>query len=194
MPTAHILPHWTWPGREGRLTPVHVYANGDEATLYVNGKPQGRRVKDEALRFMWNNVRYEPGEVKVVVKKGGEVWATAVRRTAGPAVRLEATADRTTLRGLQDLAYVALALRDARGTVVPEADVELAFEAGGAVELIGVCNGDPTDWTGFQAGRQKTFHGLCQAVLRVREGRRGAGWLTARGGGLDARLSFEVRD
>ena len=38
------------------------------------------------------------------------------------------------------------------------------------------------------------FHGLCQAVLRVREGRRGAGWLTARGGGLDARLSFEVRD
>lgn len=194
VPTAHILPHWTWPGREGRLTPVHVYANGDEATLYVNGKPQGRRVKDEALRFMWNNVRYEPGEVKVVVKKGGKVWATAVRRTAGPAVRLEATADRTTLRGLQDLAYVALALRDARGTVVPEADVELAFEAGGAVELIGVCNGDPTDWTGFQAGRQKTFHGLCQAVLRVREGRRGAGWLTARGGGLDARLSFEVRD
>ena len=192
MPTAHILPHWTWPGREGRLTPVHVYANGDEATLYVNGKSQGRRLKDEALRFMWNNVRYEPGEVKVIVMKDGKFWAKAVRRTAGPAARLEAAADRTTLKGLQDLAYVSLALRDRQGTVVPEADVELTFTASGAVEVIGVCNGDPTDWTGFQAGRQKTFHGLCQAVVRVREGATGPGALVATGGGLSAKVDFTV--
>ena len=192
VPTAHILPHWTWPGREGRLTPVHVYANGDEATLYVNGKPQGRRVKDEALRFMWNNVRYEPGEVKVIVMKDGKFWAKAVRRTAGPAARLEAAADRTTLKGLQDLAYVSLALRDRQGTVVPEADVELTFTASGAVEVIGLCNGDPTDWTGFQAGRQKTFHGLCQAVVRVREGATGPGSLVATGGGLSAKVDFTV--
>lgn len=192
VPTAHILPHWTWPGREGRLTPVHVYSNGDEAALYVNGKLQGRRRRGEALRFMWNNVRYEPGVVKVVVTKDGKPWASAVRLTAGPAARLTAAADRTSLRGLQDLAYVTLALRDARGTVVPESDVELTFEASGAVEVIGVCNGDPTDWTGFQAGRQRTFHGLCQAVVRVREGASGPGALVVTGGGLTAKVGFTV--
>ncbi len=69
---------------------------------------------------------------------------------------------------------------------------ELTFTASGAVEVIGVCNGDPTDWTGFQAGRQKTFHGLCQAVVRVREGATGPGSLVATGGGLSAKVDFTV--
>src|SRR5882724_11380704 len=29
LPMAHILPHWTWPGREGEITPVHVYSSAD---------------------------------------------------------------------------------------------------------------------------------------------------------------------
>lgn len=43
VPTAHLLPHWTWPGREGEVTPVHVFTSGDEAELFVNGISQGRR-------------------------------------------------------------------------------------------------------------------------------------------------------
>src|SRR4029453_9965050 len=36
LPMAHILPHWTWPGREGQTTPVHVYTSGEEAELFLN--------------------------------------------------------------------------------------------------------------------------------------------------------------
>ena len=43
VPMAHILPHWTWPGREGQVTPVHVYSSADEAELFVNGVSQGRQ-------------------------------------------------------------------------------------------------------------------------------------------------------
>lgn len=42
---AHILPHWTWPGREGKITPVHVYTSGDAAELFINGESQGLRQK-----------------------------------------------------------------------------------------------------------------------------------------------------
>lgn len=40
--TLHLLPHWTWPGREGEKTPVFCYTNYPEAELFVNGKSQGR--------------------------------------------------------------------------------------------------------------------------------------------------------
>ncbi|MBN2063405.1 MAG: DUF4982 domain-containing protein, partial [Sedimentisphaerales bacterium] len=46
LPMAHLLPHWTWPGREGEITPVHVYTSGDEAELFLNGKSLGRKTKD----------------------------------------------------------------------------------------------------------------------------------------------------
>ena len=57
--TLHILPHWTWPGREGEVTPVFVYTNYPSAELFINGKSQGVRTKDPSdeqgrYRLMWN--------------------------------------------------------------------------------------------------------------------------------------------
>ncbi len=46
--TVHLLPHWTWPGREGEVTPVYVYTSGDEAELFLNGESLGRRRKATA--------------------------------------------------------------------------------------------------------------------------------------------------
>jgi len=43
--TVHILPHWNWPGRQGKNVPVFVYTNGDAAELFLNGKSLGRREK-----------------------------------------------------------------------------------------------------------------------------------------------------
>ncbi|MGM9791413.1 MAG: glycoside hydrolase family 2 TIM barrel-domain containing protein [Candidatus Cryptobacteroides sp.] len=43
--TLHLLPHWTWPGREGETTPVFCYTSYPEAELFINGVSQGRRRK-----------------------------------------------------------------------------------------------------------------------------------------------------
>src|ERR1700679_2057573 len=45
LPMVHILPHWNWPERIGKITPVHVYTSGDEAELFLNGQSLGRRKK-----------------------------------------------------------------------------------------------------------------------------------------------------
>lgn len=96
---AHILPHWTWPERVGQVTPVHVFTSGDEAELFVNGKSQGRKKKAPfTYRLRWDEVRYEPGEVRVVSYKAGKEWACANVKTAGAAAALQAGADRTTVR------------------------------------------------------------------------------------------------
>jgi beta-galactosidase len=89
--TIHLLPHWTWPGRKGQVTPVYCYTDYPEAELFVNGKSQGRIRKTKAgdgrldrYRLRWNDVKYEPGELKVVVyDEEGKAAGQETRRTAG---------------------------------------------------------------------------------------------------------------
>ena len=89
--TLHILPHWTWPGREGEVTPVFVYTNYPTAELFINGKSYGKQSKNNSslknrYRLMWMDAVYEPGEVKVVAyNKEGKAVAEKVVRTAGKA-------------------------------------------------------------------------------------------------------------
>ena len=88
-PMAHILPHWTWPERAGQVTPVHVYTSGDEAELFLNGKSLGRKKKAQfEYRLRWDDVVYEPGELRVVAYKDGKQWATDSVKTAGAASKL----------------------------------------------------------------------------------------------------------
>ena len=64
LPIAHILPHWNWPDRNGKVTPVHVFTLGDEAELFLNGKSLGRKIKGKyEYRLRWDDVIYEPGEL-----------------------------------------------------------------------------------------------------------------------------------
>ncbi|MCX6914535.1 MAG: DUF4982 domain-containing protein, partial [Verrucomicrobia bacterium] len=99
LPLAHILPHWNWPDRVGQVTPVHVYTSGDEAELFLNGKSLGRKRKGQyEYRLRWNDVSYQPGELKVVAYKQEKKWAEDVVRTTGPAVKLSLQPDRNRIR------------------------------------------------------------------------------------------------
>jgi beta-galactosidase len=108
IPMAHLLPHWTWPERAGLVTPVHVYTSGDEAELFLNGRSLGRKPRGPLeYRIRWDDVRYEPGELKVVAYKGGKPWASDVERTAGAAAAVALSADRPSLAADgSDLSYV----------------------------------------------------------------------------------------
>ena len=180
LPQAHILPHWNWAGREGQRTPVMVFSSGDEAELFINGKSQGVRRRGEGecfkqnkvdvgkndYRFVWEDVVYEPGTVEVVVKKNGQPWCHAARRTTGPAAAVQLQTDRTVLRS-GDLAFVELSAVDANGDVVPTENSAVRFSIDGPAELLGFCNGDPTDPTGAQEHEQRFFHGRLLAVIRA---------------------------
>ncbi len=43
QPVVHLLPHWTWPGFEGKAIPVHVYTNADSVELFLNGNSLGSK-------------------------------------------------------------------------------------------------------------------------------------------------------
>lgn len=197
--TLHVLPHWTWPGREGKVTPVFVYTDSPEAELFVNGKSQGRVRKDKAVRLephpaqeswidptepdearryatryrlMWPNVKYEPGELTVVAydESGNRVGEETVR-TALEAKALKLDMDRAELRkGVDDLAYVTVSLVDKNGTELPQADDRIDVEVSGAGSFKAICNGDATSLESFVEPTMKLFNG--KLVVTVKAGDR----------------------
>jgi beta-galactosidase len=187
-PMAHLLPHWNWAGREGQITPVHVYTSGDEAELFLNGQSLGRKKKGpREYRLRWDEVRYAPGELKVVAFKQGKPWAEALRRTTGEAVGLRLTADRTAIRADgRDLSFITVQTVDARGDVVPTANQRVTFSVTGPAIIAGVDNGDSTSFLPLQGAAMKSFNGLCLAIVRAQAGRGGEVVLTAKADRLPA--------
>ena len=184
--TVHLLPHWTWPGREGQVTPVYCYTDGVEGELFVNGKSQGRIRKNAAerldrYRLRWNDVKYEPGEIRVVVydEKGNKIGED-VRQTAGKPVQLVAKAETNTFKADgEDLIFVRVIVTDKKGIPVPTCQNNLKFEVSGEALFEAVCNGDATSLQSFKQPEMKLFNGELVVILRPTQ-KAGALTLTVR--------------
>ncbi|KAI0139850.1 glycoside hydrolase [Xylariaceae sp. FL1272] len=174
-PAAHILPHWTWPNRVGQVTPVHVFSAADEAELFVNNESAGRLTRSASnYRFRWDRIVYEPGELHVVTYKDGVVWAEDTVKTVGDPVSLNVTADRTEIvSDGYDLSYITVAVVDANGDTVPDANNNITFSSIGGAEIIATDNGDPTDTTVFPSLARNAFNGLALAIVRANAGETG---------------------
>ncbi|MEZ0470757.1 beta-galactosidase GalB [Luteimonas sp. B3_2_R+30] len=188
LPMAHVLPHWTWPGREGEVTPVHVFTSGDEAELFVNGVSQGRKKKAPfEYRLRWDDVVYQPGELRVQVYRDGRPWAEATVHTAGDAEALEAMPDRAAIRNDgRDLSFVTVRVLDAEGRPAPTADDRIRFRVEGPGELVATDNGDPTDMTPFPSHERAAFSGKALAIVRAVPGRTGTVVVHAEADGLQS--------
>jgi len=172
--TIHLLPHWTWPDRKGKVTPVYCYTDYPSAELFVNGKSQGRITKSDTARLdryrlRWRNVVYQPGELKVVVyDEQGNKAGQQIVRTAGKPKRLLLEPERKTIvADGNDLAYVTVSLVDKNGTLCPDAANRLQFSVTGAGTYKAACNGDATSLEPFTQPQMSLFHGqlvvICQA-------------------------------
>lgn len=188
-PTLHLLPHWTWPGREGQTTPVYCYTSYPSAELFVNGKSQGRIVKNpstrlDRYRLRWNNVVYEPGELKVVAYDyDGRAAATETLRTAGQPSRIVLKADRTAISSKgEDLAFVTVSLQDKDGNPCPTAANEMSFSVSGAAKFRAACNGDATSLVPFCSTTMPLFSG--ELVVVVEGTSKGKATLTVSADGL----------
>ena len=191
FPMAHILPHWNWAGREGEVTPVYVFTSGDEGELFLNGKSLGRQKKqpgvwDRAYRLRWDDVRYAPGRLEVVVYKGGREWARDAVETAGPVSKLAIAAERDeVVADGEDLAYVNVSVRDAAGNVVPQTGTKVVFSVEGPGEILATDNGFEADTSDFHSPEHAVFNGWVQALVRPQEGAGGVLRVTARAEGLE---------
>lgn len=170
--TLHVLPHWTFPERVGETTPVYCYTSWPSAELFVNGKSQGRIVKNpgtrlDRYRLRWNNVKYEPGEIKVVAYDyDGTPRGEKIVRTAGAPARIVLKADRNRISSKgEDLSFVTVSVVDKNGTPCPTATNKMKFEVSGAGKYRAACNGDATSLVAFNSTEMPLFSGELVVVV-----------------------------
>ncbi|MBN1184081.1 MAG: DUF4982 domain-containing protein, partial [Bacteroidales bacterium] len=172
--TLHILPHWNWEGREGEITPVYVYTSFNSAELFLNGESYGIRSKNDSTlqhryRLMWDNVVYEPGEVKVVAfDNNGNPDKEAIVKTAGKPHHLELKADRMNLYADgKDLAFINIRVVDVEGNFCPTDNRLVSFKVEGAGTFRAASNGDPTCLDLFHLPRMHLFNGQLTAIVQA---------------------------
>ena len=202
-PTLHILPHWNWPGREGETTPVFVYTSYPEAELFVNGVSHGRksfsdngfgvrscgeggenaRTVMERFRLMWDDVVYEPGELKVVAyDENGAAVAEKTVRTAGKAYALKIEEDRwntcsecpqdgqcrypiSDSSADEELVYLNVSVVDRKGNPVPTDSRLVRVEVGEEGGFVAAANGDPTCLEPFHKPQMHLFNGQLTVIV-----------------------------
>lgn len=198
--TLHILPHWNWKGREGQVTPIFVYTSYPKAELFINGKSQGIREKNDSTlqtryRLMWNETKYEPGEVKVVAYDAvGNKTAEKFLRTAGKPHHLVLTSNRKSLvADGEDLAYITVQVADKNGNIIPTDNRTVNFSVSGAGTFEATANGDPTSLMPFQNPKMNLFSGAATAIVRSAD-KEGEIKFTASAKGVKpATLSLQVK-
>ena len=214
-PIIHLFPHWNWPDRIGQVIPVFCYTNCTEVELFVNGKSFGaKRIEfpRQGNSGAWNrydhprvhptttdlfltwDVPYEPGIVKAVGKRNGNIVYTHEIRTTGEPVAIRILVDRSVINADErDLAHLTVKIVDEAGYVVPTANNLVQFSVTGAGRLIGVDNGDPRDHHSYLLDERKAFNGLCLAIVRS-NGTEGKIRVSARSDGLkQAIVHFEAK-
>jgi len=136
-------------------------------------------------RLRWNDVVYEPGELKAVAYKDGQQIGEAIMRTAGKPAAIRLTPDRKDLAATgDDLCYVLVEALDDKGTLCPLADNLIRFKLDGPAEIAAVGNGNPLSLEPFQADYRKLFYGKAMLILRTKAGEGGQVHVTATSDGL----------
>jgi beta-galactosidase len=164
-PVLHVFPHWTW--KKGEKIDVVTYFNGDDVELFLNGRSQGtKRKQGNALHVFWR-LSYEPGVLKAVLRKRGQVVLTKEVRTAEQPARIVLIPDRKTINADgTDLSFVTVKVVDRHGTLVPSADNLIKFQLSGNASIAGVDNGNQISHESFKGNQRTAFHGMGLAIIQ----------------------------
>jgi beta-galactosidase len=167
-PVLHLVPqNWNW--QDGQVIDVWAYySQADEVELFLNNTSLGiRRKQGDDLHVSWT-VPFQPGTLKAISRKNGQLVLEQTLATAGPAAGIQLEADRTNITADgSDLSFVTVRITDSTGQTVPDADNELSFQLEGEGSLAGLDNGYQASSESFRGTRHRSYNGLCLAIIRA---------------------------
>jgi beta-galactosidase len=162
----HIFPHWNWPGKEGDSIQVHCYTNCEEVELFLNGKTMGKQKAIPYTKLIWKLI-YKPGKLEAKGYKGGKLVTKDIVETTTDPAQVSLNSDCTKLKADGcDVAVIKVAIKDAKGRVVPTANNLVTFSIGGPGKIIGTGNGNPSSHEPDKASQRRAFNGYCLVLVQ----------------------------
>jgi len=166
IPTVHIFPHWNWPEKEGDSIKVHCYTNCDEVELLLNGKSVGKQKAVPFAKLIWPLI-YQPGKLEARGYKAGKLVTNDIVKTTTAPAQVALNSDVSCIKADGfDVAIIKVAIKDAKGSVVPTADNLVKFSIDGPGKIIGVANGNPNSHEPDKASQRMAFNGYCLVLVQ----------------------------
>lgn len=164
----HIVPSY-WDFIPGQEIDVLIYSNARDVELFLNGKSIGSHVMEletsQDMRAHFK-VPFEPGVLRVVGHFADGSECSEVLHTPSDPAAVVMTSDKETLLADgRDIAFVEISTVDVNGIPVGNARNLIRVEVSGAGRLVGLDNGDSTDYDSYKGDNRRLFSGKLLAMV-----------------------------
>lgn len=164
----HIVPSY-WDFIPGQEIDVLIYSNARDVELFLNGKSVGTHVMEletsQDMRAHFK-VPFEPGVLRVVGHFADGSECSEVLHTPSDPAAVVLTSDKETLLADgRDIAFVEISTVDVNGIPVGNARNRIRVEVSGAGRLVGLDNGDSTDYDSYKGDNRRLFSGKLLAMI-----------------------------
>ncbi len=164
----HIVPSY-WDFIPGQEIDVLIYSNARDVELFLNGKSIGSHVMEletsQDMRAHFK-VPFEPGVLRVVGHfADGSECSEVLHTPADPAAVVLTSDKETLLADGRDIAFVEISTVDVNGIPVGNARNRIRVEISGAGRLVGLDNGDSTDYDSYKGDNRRLFSGKLLAMV-----------------------------
>lgn len=167
-PMVHVFPYWDF--NEGQLIDVCVCSNAPKVELFVNGASQGVRYIDhragKELVAKWQ-LPYIKGELRALAyDEFDNIIAEDIQKSFTDAAKIILTPDKYVLvADGQDMIFVEISMEDKEGNPVHNANNRVYVNVTGAGRLLGLDNGDSTDYDSYKGTSRRLFSGKLLAMI-----------------------------
>ncbi|BCJ94357.1 hypothetical protein acsn021_19260 [Anaerocolumna cellulosilytica] len=167
-PMIHIFPYWDFS--KGQLIDIRICSNAPRIELFFNGTSQGIFEIDhkngKKLVGHWQ-LPYSDGVLKAVAyDEANNPIAWEEKSSFSDAYALAASTDKQTLLSNgSELAFIEIHALDKKGIPVENANNRIYLEIKGPGHLIGLDNGDSTDYDQYKGYSRKLYSGKLLAVI-----------------------------
>ena len=167
-PMVHIFPYWDF--NRGQIIDVRGCTNGDSIELFVNGVSKGIKKLNHKVGVDFTatwKVPYKNGEITAVAydESGVEITRETRKSFSNPA-KLTICADKKEIDADgRSLVFLEIGAVDADDNPVENAMDYVDVVVDGPGYLVGLDNGDSTDFDEYKCTRRKLFNGKLLAVV-----------------------------
>jgi beta-galactosidase len=170
-PIVHLLPYWDW--NIGQEIEVYAYTNAPKVELFFNGTSKGIKEIDHTngniLHGSWI-LKYEKGvlEAKAYDESGSTIANDRISSFEDPSIIVLKPNKTQLLADGRDLIFVEINTIDKNGEFVSNARNRIDIEVTGAGRLVGLDNGDSTDYDSYKGTNRKLFSGKLVAIIEAK--------------------------
>lgn len=161
-PMVHLFPYWDFS--PGQMIDVRVCSNAPWVELFLNGNSLGKRALGDSIVTDWQ-IPYEPGTLRAVAYDENHCMvAQTCRQSFGDVESLRLSSET-----FGELMFVTITAVDKEGRLVENANCRVRVSVSGG-KLLGLDNGDATDYEQYQTDNKRLFSGKLLAIIRLQDG------------------------